>query len=208
MLPFLLKFDHLHFAVILQHQKVEMIKIYECVNIQVISVQNLLIGSKTCLYFVGILDFFLQIDCSDCRKIILSNFSCSSSSICPALALVKRGTSEMSFKSSNEPINPISEKETGCGNNYRLIKKTRNEGDQKLCVVLIRRTSEGAVSYILSMKWLSCYSEVRYHNIYQEQVQITPFQHYLTSQINDIIIQFCEDVFQWRSSKKFKVKKI
>ena len=98
----------------------------------------------------------------------MSNFPCSSSSICPALALVKRGTSEMSFKSSNEPIHPISEKETGCGNNCRLIKKTRNEGDQKLCVVLIRRASEGTVSYILSMKWLSCYSEARDHNIYQK----------------------------------------
>ena len=44
--------------------------------------------------------------------------------------------------------------------------KNRNEGDRKSRV--FNQESKGTVTYILSVKWLSGYSEVRDHKIYQK----------------------------------------
>ena len=70
------------------------------------------------------------------------------------------------MKWASNPVTQLSEIATVCGNNFRLIKKTKNEGDQKLCVVLMKRASEGTMSCALGMKWLICYSEVGDHDIY------------------------------------------
>ena len=81
----------------------------------------------------------------------------------------------MSFVFSIGPSHPISEIATS--HVYRL-KKTRNEGDLKSHIFLFKRVR--TQYYILSVKWLSGYSEVRDHEIYQEQVQVTPFYSNLT----------------------------
>ena len=67
----------------------------------------------------------------------------------------------MSFVSTIGPSQPISEIETS--HVYRL-KKTRNEGDLKSRVFLIKRVR----THILSVKWLSSCSEVGDHEIYQD----------------------------------------
>ena len=51
----------------------------------------------------------MQIQCSDCWEIILSNFLCSNSFICPATAAANKGTTGMSLKSSIGPGHFISE---------------------------------------------------------------------------------------------------
>ena len=56
--------------------------------------------------------------------------------ICPAIPAVKKGTTGMSFESSIGPSYPISEIATS---HVYMLKKTRNEGDQKSCVFLIKR---------------------------------------------------------------------
>ena len=71
----------------------------------------------------------------------------------------------MSFKSSIGPSHPISEIATS---HVCRLKKTRKEGDQKSHVFLFNQESEGTVSYILSVKWLSDCSEVGDHEIYQK----------------------------------------
>ena len=76
---------------------------------------------------------------------------------------VKQRTTEMSFVSSIGPSHPISE--IGTSHIYRL-KKTRNEGDQKLC--FFNQESEGTVLYILSIKWLSGCSQVGDHGMHQK----------------------------------------
>ena len=55
---------------------------------------------------------------------------------CPAIAAVKKGATGMSFESSIGPSHPISEIATS---HVCRLKKTRNEGDQKLRVFLIKR---------------------------------------------------------------------
>ena len=69
----------------------------------------------------------------------------------------------MSFVFSIGPSHPISEIATS--HIYRL-KKTRNEGDLKPRVFLIKKVR--TVPYISSVKWLSDCSEVGDHEIYQE----------------------------------------
>ena len=61
------------------------------------------------------------------------------------------------------PSHPISEIMTS--HVYRLKKKTRNEGDQKMCFVVKRVRIQ---RHILSVKWLSGCSEVGDHEIYQK----------------------------------------
>ena len=69
----------------------------------------------------------------------------------------------MSFVFSIGPSPPISE--IAASHVYRL-KKTRSEGDLKSHFFI--QESEDTVPYTQSVKWLSGYSEVRGHEIYQE----------------------------------------
>ena len=70
----------------------------------------------------------------------------------------------MSFAFSIGPRYSISEIATS--HVYRL-EKTRNKGDLKLRVFLIKK-SEDTVPYILSVKWLSDCSDVGDHEICPE----------------------------------------
>ena len=70
----------------------------------------------------------------------------------------------MSFIFSIGPSPPISEIVTS--HVYKL-KKTRNEGDLKSHIFLFKRVRTQC-RYTQSVKWLSGYSDVRDHEIYQE----------------------------------------
>ena len=79
--------------------------------------------------------FLVQFECSVCWKIILSYFDAPRvhlSCYCGG----KAKTTEMSFASSIGPSHPISE--IGTSHTHR-IKTTRNKGDRKLHVLLIKR---------------------------------------------------------------------
>ena len=106
---------------------------------------------------------------SFCHIFMLQQFIC----LCPAIAAIKQRTTEMSFVSSIGPRHPISEIATS---HIYWLKKTRNKGDQKLRVFLIKRVRTQCYQlHILSVKWLSGCSEVGDPEMYQKQVEVTPF---------------------------------
>ena len=73
----------------------------------------------------------------------------------------------MSLKSNIGPIHLISETATS---HICSLKRTKNRGDRKSCVFLIKRVIIYVVCsmlYILDVKWLSGCSEVRDHEIYK-----------------------------------------
>ena len=78
--------------------------------------------------------------------------------ICVAIAAAKKRTTGIRFVTSIGSSHPVSEIATS--HVYRL-KKTRNEGDLKSRVFLIKRVR----THILSVKWLSSCSEVGDHEI-------------------------------------------
>ena len=85
--------------------------------------------------------------------------------ICPAVAAVKKRTTGMSFVSSIGANHPISQIVTS--HVYRF-KKTRNRGDQKLHVLLIKRVRAQWHIFWVSSGWVVVCSEVGGHEIYQK----------------------------------------
>ena len=78
-----------------------------------------------------------------------------------AIATVKKGTTGMSFESSIGPSHPISEIATS---HVCRLEKTRNKGDEKWHVFLIKGVRAHTVSYILTVKWWSGWSKVGDHH--------------------------------------------
>ena len=95
--------------------------------------------------------------------LILSNFWCFNSFILSAIAAVKKEKTETNFKSSVGPSYPISEIATShvCTLKRLETKVIKNH-------VCQHQESEGTMSYILGVKWLSGCSEVGNHEIYQK----------------------------------------
>ena len=109
--------------------------------------------------------FLVQIECSGCWKMICLIFDAS-------LVHLSCYCSRKAENNWNELFIPISEIATS--HIYKL-KKTRNKGDRNLVFFFNQEESEDTMLYILSVKWLSCCSEVGDHEMCKKQVQVTPF---------------------------------
>ena len=107
----------------------------------------------------------VQIECSGCWKLICLIFDAS-------LVHLSCYCSRKAENNWNELFIPISEIATS--HIYKL-KKTRNKGDRNLVFFFNQEESEDTMLYILSVKWLSCCSEVGDHEMCKKQVQVTPF---------------------------------
>ena len=89
----------------------------------------------------------------------MSNFLCFASFICPAIAAVNKEKSQISLKFSTGPSHPISE----IANSHVCGLKRLKTRVIKICMFFYNQESEGAVSYILGVRWFSGSGEVGGH---------------------------------------------